>query len=147
MLMNKLLKAVVVMISIAALSGCFKSKLPEGYQAYEGKWIVVNYWAEWCKPCIREIPELNKLAKEHADQVVVLALNFDEITGADLDELHQQMGIEYPKAPVDPKHHYGFATPKALPTTIIIKPSGELHSIQLGEQTDKKLLGLMGLGH
>ena len=33
----------------------------------QGKWIVVNYWADWCAPCIKEIPELVEFAEENKD--------------------------------------------------------------------------------
>ena len=32
-----------------------------------GQWVLVNYWAQWCKPCIEEIPELNQLDSERTD--------------------------------------------------------------------------------
>ena len=41
-----------------------------------GNWIVVNYWADWCAPCIKEIPELNDFAKENTD-ILVYTFNFD----------------------------------------------------------------------
>ena len=147
-LLNRFLAISILATVLIGVAGCQKqaSTLPEGYGVYKGKWIVVNYWAEWCRPCLREIPELNKLAKDYADQVVVLAVNFDEITGEELVVLHQKMGIEYPAAPVDPKHFYQFKTPTALPTTLLIKPDGTMQGLELGEQTEHELLALMGLG-
>jgi len=42
---------------------------------YRGQWVVINYWAEWCKPCIKEIPELNGLDRREGYRV--LGANFD----------------------------------------------------------------------
>jgi thiol-disulfide isomerase/thioredoxin len=44
---------------------------------WKGKALVVNYWATWCPPCIREIPLLSKLRKEHLDQVEVIGIAVD----------------------------------------------------------------------
>lgn len=147
-LFNRFISISLLAAVLVGLVACQKqeSSLPASYDTYKGKWIVVNYWAEWCRPCLREIPELNKLAKEYADQVAVLAVNFDEVTGEELIALHEKMGIEYPAAPVDPKHFYQFKTPTALPTTLLIKPDGTMLGLELGEQTEHELLALMGLG-
>ena len=48
----------------------------------EGQWLVINYWAEWCKPCRTEIPELNRLAVALEGQGArVLGVNFDALQG------------------------------------------------------------------
>ena len=41
-----------------------------------GKWVVINYWADWCPPCIKEIPELNKLNAKYSDELNVFLFNF-----------------------------------------------------------------------
>ena len=45
-----------------------------------GQWVVINYWAQWCKPCIEEIPELNALDQKY-EQVTVLGVNYDGAIG------------------------------------------------------------------
>jgi len=142
---HRLIRVAVLAVSLTVAScsnDTAPSALDPGYQQYKGQWLVINYWATWCKPCLREIPELSELNHDESN-VTVFALNFDGVEGEELDQLHQQMGIDYPVAPVDPKHHYGFKTPSALPTTVIIRPDGELHKILLGEQSKAKLLAAM----
>ena len=43
-----------------------------------GGWVVINYWADWCAPCIKEIPELNDFAKENKN-IKVYTFNFDQL--------------------------------------------------------------------
>ena len=49
--------------------------------AQRGKWVVVNFWATWCGPCLKEMPDLSQL-DEKRDDVVVIGLAFEEITVA-----------------------------------------------------------------
>src|SRR5690554_7457367 len=87
------------MLMLLSASGCEKIELEraDGTQAnwdkYRGQWVLVNYWAEWCKPCLEEIPELNELDK--APDISVLGVNFDGITGTALEQLGEDMGIEF----------------------------------------------------
>jgi thiol-disulfide isomerase/thioredoxin len=78
----------IITISLALLVSCGQSPEPDepasSAQQYRGRWIVLNYWAEWCKPCREEIPELNQLSRELADRVAVLGINYDGATGPEL---------------------------------------------------------------
>ena len=47
----------------------------------EGQWLLINYWAEWCGPCRKEIPELNRLAQHPQAAVQVLGVNYDGVQG------------------------------------------------------------------
>src|SRR5690554_8199665 len=86
------------MLMLLSASGCEKIELEraDGTQAnwdkYRGQWVLVNYWAEWCKPCLEEIPELNELDK--APDIAVLGVNFDGVTGAPLVELGERRSEE-----------------------------------------------------
>ena len=57
----------VLMLMLLLVSGCEKIELERAdgtlanWNKYRGQWVLVNYWAEWCKPCLEEIPELNEL--------------------------------------------------------------------------------------
>ena len=59
----------------------------------QGKWIVVNYWADWCAPCIKEIPELVEFAEENKD-ILVYAFNFDELDSEDLAPIAKKFKVD-----------------------------------------------------
>lgn len=101
------------------------------WQDYDGKWLLVNYWAEWCSPCRREIPELNEI---QTAGVAVLGVNFDELQGADLDASIDALGIRFPVALADPRERWGADRPEVLPTTLVIAPDGRLHDVLVGPQ-------------
>lgn len=103
----------------------------------QGQWVVINYWAIWCKPCAEEIPELN--AVDELPGVTVLGVNFDGASGAELAQQLQQLGIRFPTLEVDPAAQLGFARPVVLPTTLVLDPSGTLRETLVGPQTLQSL--------
>lgn len=101
--------------------------------SYKGQWVVVNYWAKWCKPCIKEIPELNALDRKY-DQVAVLGVNFDAARGDELQAQISQLGIEFPIILEEPSSVLGTQMPRVLPTTLILDPDGNLVATLVGPQ-------------
>jgi thiol-disulfide isomerase/thioredoxin len=96
---------------------------------------VVNYWATWCAPCRKEMPELSDLHEQRAD-VTVLGLAFEEVEDADFEAFLQQAPVSYPILKVDvyaPPEPFG--APKVLPTTIILDPAGRAVKTFLGPVT------------
>ncbi len=113
------------------------------FSDYEGKWVVVNYWAEWCKPCLEEIPELNLLADKHKDKLQVLGVNYDGLEGEALSSVSDKFGIRFPLLLIDPAHSLGFERPQVLPTTLIFDPVGQLQHTLIGPQTEETLLDVI----
>ncbi|MFL1406386.1 TlpA disulfide reductase family protein [Marinobacter sp. M1N3S26] len=113
-----------------------------GWASLRGDWVLVNYWAEWCKPCLEEIPELN--AVDAREGVTVLAVNFDGVTGAELLELGQRMGIDFTMLADNPAPALGWDMPQGLPATFLVDPDGELRDTLLGAQTEDGLLARIG---
>ena len=67
---------------------------------HRGRWVVVNYWATWCGPCLKEMPELSALDAMRED-VEVIGLAYEDIAPADLQAFLAQHPVVYPVAPVD----------------------------------------------
>src|SRR3990172_4801494 len=64
---------------------------------YRGKWVLVNFWATWCSPCLSEIPELSSLHDAHKDKdLVVIGIAMDSGSGSKVADFSQAHGISYP---------------------------------------------------
>jgi thiol-disulfide isomerase/thioredoxin len=110
------------------------------FSDHHGQWLIINYWAVWCKPCIEEISELNQLARSQHGKVVLFGVDFDDSAGAALQTKISQLGIEFPVLNHDPSSILGYDRPVVLPTTVIFNPQGKLHRHLTGPQTQQTLL-------
>lgn len=102
---------------------------------YRGSWVVVNYWATWCAPCRKEMPELSQLHDER-DDVTVLGLAFEDTDDEAFELFLTEFHASYPILRVDvyqPPEPFG--APKVLPTTIILNPEGRAVKAFLGPVT------------
>ena len=104
----------------------------------QGKWIVVNYWADWCAPCIKEIPELVEFAEENKD-ILVYAFNFDELDSEDLAPIAKKFKVDIPSLISHPREIWGIETPPAVPATFFINPKGVLVKSFFRPQTKDSL--------
>ncbi len=109
----------------------------------DGRWMLINYWAIWCHPCRAEIPELNEFAAEHASDVVVYGVNYDEVDNDTLLTQAEDLGIAFPLLTSDPAQSLDYARPMVLPTTMIISPDGEVWARLIGPQTVDSLAAAM----
>ena len=116
---------------------------PLGLHQLRGQWVVINYWAEWCKPCIAEIPELNELDQHYAD-VTVLGVNYDGESGEALAAQVEKLGVEFHTLARDPAAELGVARPAVLPTTYILDPEGIVRHTLIGPQTLESLAEALG---
>ena len=103
-----------------------------------GNWILINYWADWCAPCIKEIPELNDFAAENKN-IKVYTFNFDELEIDDLKPIAKKFNIKVPSLVTHPRDIWGIATPPAVPATYFINPNGEIAVSLFRPQTKNSL--------
>lgn len=91
-----------------------------------GQWVVVNFWATWCSPCLKEMPELSALdaMREHID---VVGLAYEDTTVEEMQAFLKQRPVVYPVALVDVYDPPAdFETPRGLPMTYLIAPDGKV---------------------
>lgn len=133
----------------AILSGCGKPDFVDTagehgrFKDFQGKWLVVNYWAEWCEPCREEIPEFNRFASNHKDSAEVFAVSYDALSAEQLAAQAERMNIEYRVLTGDPAAVLGFQKPQVLPATYILKPDGSFYKELLGPQTEESIKALL----
>jgi len=101
--------------------------------AQSGKWVIVNFWATWCSPCIKELPDISAYVDAHKDKVAAIGLAYEDSEKADIEKFLKAHPLSYPVAQVDvmdpPKD---FDTPKGLPNTYLIAPDGSVAKAFLG---------------
>lgn len=115
-------------------------------------WLVINYWATWCKPCRKEVPELNQLHNSLKQQnIQVVGVNYDQLKGNTLIEASNTLGISFPVLAQDPASAFALPSSQGLPVTHIVNPSGKYVATLLGEQTaasvHNRLVQLGALAH
>jgi len=107
---------------------------------YQGKWVIVNYWATWCPPCAAEIPELNAFHKKHQEKdAVVLGVNIERDDVEYVKEFSENFKIVYPILKSDNPGSSPYGRITGLPTTFIISRDGALFKKIVGGVTLKRL--------
>jgi thiol-disulfide isomerase/thioredoxin len=146
-------RCLAVLAVLAALAGCSPAQ-PElsyargggaSFEDLQGQWLLINYWAEWCAPCRKEIPELNELHEQGEDYgLVVLGVNFDGLRGEELLAVMDRMDVQFPVLVEDPRARWELPPPSVLPSTLVIDPNGDLHDVLVGPQTLETLAAAIG---
>jgi thiol-disulfide isomerase/thioredoxin len=103
-------------------------------ERWQGKWVYINYWAEWCKPCKEEIPALNAYARANSD-ALVLGVHFDKPSGIKLLNQINLFRIEYGVVVNDIQMAFQHPVPSGLPVTYVYNPEGKLVKTLQGPQT------------
>ena len=111
----------------------------------KGKWIIFNYWADWCPPCIKEIPELNNLQRNYSNKLKVFLINFDMLEGEELNQQLKKFNVKVDSLLSDPSTIYKWVIPENLPVTFIINKNGDLEHTLVGPQTEEELISLLSL--
>lgn len=107
--------------------------------SHRGQWVIINFWATWCAPCIAEMPELSAFIKARKD-VDGIGLAFEDTDRQEILDFLKKNPVDYPVAQVDvDAPPADFDVPRGLPTTYLIAPNGRVAKQFLGPVKDKDL--------
>ena len=108
--------------------------------SYKGKVLVINFWATWCPPCRKEIPDFIAAYKElKAEGLEILGLSVDETTAPALLDWARKQGMNYPIALATPEIVRAYEPGDFIPATIIVDRKGQIRYRQ-SEMMDKDTL-------
>ena len=110
----------------------------------KGQWVVINYWATWCAPCRKEIPELSELHADRAD-ITVLGLAFEDTDASVFEAFLEEYSPSYPiLLPDIYQLPAALESPRVLPTSLLVNPDGLLYRRFLGPITRAELERVIG---
>lgn len=98
---------------------------------FRGRWVIVNFWATWCTPCLLELPELQAFHQDHHLRAAVIGVNYEEAAARAIQPVADRLGITFPIALSGGRPVHGFDL-KGLPTTFLVSPTGQLIDTHLG---------------
>ena len=103
-----------------------------------GKYLVVNFWATWCTPCLKEIPAFVEFYNEKSDYVEILGLDFEPVNLPVINAFIDRFSVNYPivlYTDTNDSQYSNFGEIVGMPTTLIYSPEGELLQTFMGEIT------------
>ncbi|PYE42139.1 redoxin domain-containing protein [Paenibacillus barcinonensis] len=102
---------------------------------YRGKTVMINFWASWCTPCVREMPLVHELAQQHRNDVETLFVNVGESKGT-ISEFLKSHQFDFPVILDATGKISSLYRITGLPATLLIDQTGQLRHILLGELTE-----------
>jgi len=103
-------------------------------QDYKGKWVLVNFWATWCPPCLEEMPDLQKLHEKRKDMVVIgIAMEYQDPNY--VKSFAEDLLVTFPIVLGNQKIASQIGKIQGLPTTYLYSPQGTLAAQNVGALT------------
>ncbi|BBP01068.1 TlpA disulfide reductase family protein [Sulfuriferula nivalis] len=108
----------------------------QSLDAYKGKWVLVNFWATWCPPCLEEIPDLIALHEKYSKtKLVVIGIAMEYQDPKQVIDFADSMFISYPIVLGTPRIASQIGQVEGLPTTYLFNPEGKIVAYQVGALT------------
>ncbi len=142
------LGVVCVCVSSAAAAG-FSLRDTDGQRHrlddYRGKWVLVNFWATWCPPCVEEIPELSALYDERkSGDLVVLGVAMEYTDAQAVIDFARSHAMSYPLVLGNERSAAQFGKVKVLPSTFLYDPKGKLVLRRIGPISREEIEVIIG---
>lgn len=102
---------------------------------YKGKWVLVNYWATWCPPCLQEIPDLIALHENKKNNLVVIGVALDFRNAQQVTDFADGLMVNYPIVLGNSQVVNQIGPVQGLPTTYLYNPDGKMVAQQVGAIT------------
>ena len=132
--MPRVLSADALEYSLQDLQGTVQS-----LSQYQDQWVIVNFWATWCGPCIREIPELMSFADRHLGRAQVVGIAFEKTPIDEIRSFVASFGVNYPVLIIGEEPLVPMEPLKGLPSTFLISPQGQVVHSHVGPVTENQL--------
>ena len=137
------LKPIILCLAVVVFSSCqpksdfqYLSGQTGSLSDFKGQWLIVNFWAEWCSPCRKEVEVLSNMVKNSKDSsVAVIGISYDPLHMVKLKDIVEEWRFNYPIIATDPVPILPFQLPNKLPALYILSPKSELVAKVSGEQT------------
>ncbi len=134
-----LVLAMMTLVMMSAQAADFKVTDTNGkshsLSGYKGKWVLVNYWATWCPPCLEEIPDLIALHETKKNNLVVIGIAMDYKSPKQVTDFAEGLLVTYPIVLGTPKIVNQVGPMQGLPTTYLFDPEGKMVAQQVGAIT------------
>jgi thiol-disulfide isomerase/thioredoxin len=100
---------------------------------YLGKVVILDFWATWCAPCRKGIPDLVSIQNEYKEDLVVIGISLDQpATQDELVPFIESYGINYPVVLGNIEVSAVYGNIQAIPTSFIIDQEGNIINKHIG---------------